>query len=395
MPLVLRLLSIVHNPVFGGGMNVILRLAEPLRERGWETVAMVPDLPEARPGLERMRAAGVPAGTMPLHRVRKTLDPRVHAAFAAGFRREVATMRALIRREKIDLVQAYGDTNPHLALAGHLEGKAVIWQLYDTVTPPPLRRVTMPVVSRLADVVMTWGRALAEAYPGAVEMGERCVTVFPPVDASRFDGSPERRRRAREELGLPEDALVVGTVGNRNPTKGHDELARAVAELRADGRDVWCRALGASSPVHAEHMRAVDATVSELGLGDRMAFMDPGVRVPELLPALDVFVISSVPRSEGMPTVILEAMSCGIPVVSTDVGAVREVVEEGVVGHVVPPLDTPALVGAIAPLLDDAGLRRRLGEAGRRRAFERYDLGRCADVYADAYRVALDHRASR
>jgi glycosyltransferase involved in cell wall biosynthesis len=142
-------------------------------------------------------------------------------------------------------------------------------------------------------------------------------------------------------------------------------------------------------------MAEVDATVASLGLGDRFAFVDPGTRVPELLPALDVFCISSVPRSEGMPTVIFEAMSCGLPVVTTDVGAVREFVEEGETGFVVPSLDDAALAGALDRLLSDADLRARLGSTGRERVVERYDLERCADVYTRAFALAVDHRASR
>jgi glycosyltransferase involved in cell wall biosynthesis len=322
----LRLLSIVHGPVFGGGNNQVMRLAEPLRARGWETVAMVPDLPEARPTLERMRAGGVPTGMIELHRLRRSTDVREHATLLASFRREVARLRGLIRRERADLVQAFGDANPHLALAGHLEGRAVVWHLYDTVTPPPVRRLTMPVVGSLADVVMTTGRGLAREYPGAERLGERCVTVYPPVDTSAFAPDPARREAARRELGLPVDAVVVGTVGVRNPTKGHDVLADAIAGLGAEAR---CVVLGAPSPAHAEHMAAVDARVTQLGLAERMTFHDPGTRVAKLIQALDVFVLSSVPRSEGVPTVILEAMSCGLPVVATDVGAVAEVVEGG------------------------------------------------------------------
>jgi glycosyltransferase involved in cell wall biosynthesis len=391
-----RTLAIVNNPVFGGGTNLVMQLAAPLRERGWETISMVPDLPEARPTLERLNAAGVPTGAIELHRLRKSIDPRDHWALASSFRREVRRLRGLIRRERIDLVQAFGDTNPHLALAGALERRAVVWTLYDTVTPPPARRVTMPLVTRVADVILTWGRALARAHPGAESLGERCITVYPPVDTDRFVADPGRRAAARRELGVPDDVLLVGTVGNRNPTKGHERLARALALLAGRGRDdVWARVLGAPSPAHADYMAGVDAEVERLGLSERFAFADPGTRVPELLPALDVFCISSVPRSEGMPTVIFEAMSCGLPVVTTDVGAVREFVEEGETGFVVPPLDDAALAGALERLLADGGLRARLGGRGRERVVERYDLRRCADVYAGAFELALEHRRRR
>ncbi len=96
-----------------------------------------------------------------------------------------------------------------------------------------------------------------------------------------------------------------------------------------------------------------------------------------------------------MPTVILEAMACGVPVVATDVGAVREVVEDGVTGFVVPPLDPQAIAHATLRLLDDAELRARMGEAARRRAVERYDVEVCADTHVQAFEAAIAHHRLR
>ncbi|MDE3097660.1 MAG: glycosyltransferase, partial [Chloroflexota bacterium] len=101
---------------------------------------------------------------------------------------------------------------------------------------------------------------------------------------------------------------------------------------------------------------------------------------------------TSVPRSEGVPTVVLEAMACGLPVVATDVGAVADVVEDGVTGFVVPPLDPPAIARAALRLLDDAALRERMGHAGRARAVERFSVERCTEVHVQAYDLALRRR---
>jgi glycosyltransferase involved in cell wall biosynthesis len=390
-----RTLSVIHGPVFGGGNNQTMRLAEPLRRRGWDSFALGPDLPEAVPTRARMAAGGLPTDAIELHRLRRTPDPRIQAAFLRSFAREVGRLRGYIRARDIDLVQAFGDTNPHVAIAGHLEGTTVVWQLYDTVTPPPVRRVTMPLVTRIADAIMTTGDGLADAYPGARSLGDRCVAVYPPVDATMFAPDPARRAAARRELGVPDEALLVGTVGNRNPTKGHEYLARAVGELHGRGVDVWCRILGAPSPAHAAYMAEVDREVAALGVGERIAFTDPGTRVANLMPAFDVFALSSVPRSEGVPTVILEAMSCAIPVVATDVGALAEIVEEGETGFVVPPLEPGALAAALGRVLRDGELRGRLGATGRERVLARHELERCADLYADTYARAARHRAGR
>lgn len=332
-----------------------------------------------------------------LHRLRRTPDPRIQARFLLSGPAEVQAIRRLLREQAIDLVQVHGDTNPHAAIAAHLEGRAVVWQLYDTVTPPALRRLTMPLVRRLADVVTTWGEALGRAYPGTEALGERWIPVFPPVDAAEFSPpDPERRAAARAALGVADDAFVVGAVGNRNPTKGHDRLARAVASLRARGIPAVGRVLGAPSPAHPDHDAAVRRQIAALGLGpEAFAIRDGGRDVARLMAGFDVLALPSVRRSEGMPTVVLEAMACRLPVVATDVGAVRELVADGTTGLVVAPEDDAALTAALARLAGDPGLRSRLGAAGLARFGERFSLGALADLHADAYALALAHRRRR
>jgi glycosyltransferase involved in cell wall biosynthesis len=95
-----------------------------------------------------------------------------------------------------------------------------------------------------------------------------------------------------------------------------------------------------------------------------------------------------------MPTAILEAMALGIPVVATDVGAVRELVEDGITGFVVPPGAPERIAEAALRLLVDPELRARLGDAGRDRSTVQFPLDRLAALHADAYRRALSHRAS-
>jgi glycosyltransferase involved in cell wall biosynthesis len=388
-----RVLAVIHGPVYGGGFNQLVRLRDPLQRRGWET--LIGATSEPGNAVERLREQGVDPVVMPLHRLRATPDPRVQARFLSSLWPEVSALRRVIRERGVDLVQAHGDTNPHVALAGHLEGVAVVWQLFDTRTPRPLRRVTMPMVTRVADSITTWGEELARVHPGTKRLGKRHVVVFPPVDSERFRPDPDRRRAARQELGVPDAAFLLGAVGNRNPTKGYEWLARALALARREEPRVQARVLGAPSPPHAAYEHSVLEEVAALGLGDAFEMRDGGSRVPELMPAFDALVLSSVPRSEGIPTVILEAMSCGIPVVATEVGAVREVLTSGEAGLVVPPEDAVALAGAILQLARQPELAGEMGRRGRELVEERYSLDRCAERHLHAYELALEHRRSR
>jgi len=389
-----RGLFIVNNPVFGGGQGQLLRLQAPLTARGWDLAAVTPTGADSA---TRLRAGGIEVHELPLHRLRARPDPRLHAAFLGTLPREVAALRRLIRREQVGIVQVHGDTNPHGAIAARLEGVAVVWQLYDTRTPQRLRQVTMPFVTRVADVITTWGERLGREYPGTAGLGERWVPVFPPVDGTQFSPRPGAREAARKELGLSQDAIAVACIGMRNPSKGHDHFVRALGIGRQERSSLVGRILGPASPAHADYERRFRDEAQQLGLLDSGALQiaDAGSRVPELLPAFDILALTSVPRSEGMPTVILEAMACGLPVVATDVGAVRELVVDGETGVVVPPLDDPAIAAALGRLADNASLRATLGQAGRRRFNEVFQLERLADRHAHAYQLALTHAGAR
>lgn len=386
-----RVLTVIPGPTFGGAANQVLQLAGPLAAVGWELHPVLPD--ELGNAAGRLEAAGIEVTRVPMRRLRNTLSPGPHVALARHARGDVRTLRRLVERTGAAVVQNHGDLNPQAGIAGHLEGAAVHWQLLDTRTPVPVRRLTMPVVTRLADSMSTWGRELARVHPGAEALGERCVTVFPAVDPARFRDARGRRDAARDELGIARDALCIGAIGNRNPQKGHDALVRAAAAIRDRFPSVHVAVLGALSPGHDDYERSLHETAARTGLS-ALTVTDPGARVPELIGAFDVLCMPSVPNSEGLPTVIVEAMTAGIPVVATDVGAVREAIDGPDAGLVVPPGDDRALADALARLLGDDGRRERLAATARERA-ARFSPAALVEVYARAYELAVEHRRGR
>jgi glycosyltransferase involved in cell wall biosynthesis len=382
-----KALFVINNPGFGGGYSQIVRLREPLAALGWDVAMVAPQGAEAAP---RLRANGVEVIEVPLHRLRASPDPRLQAPFLARFVPEVAALKRLFVERGVDVVQPHGDTNPHAGIAAHRAGIAVCWEIYDTRTPVPLRRVTMPLVTRLADSIMTVGEALGHAYPGTATLGERWVPIWPPVDGAAFAPDPHKRAAARAELGIPDETVAVGAIGMLNPSKGFEFFARALAQARREGAPVVGRILGGPSPAHPEYGDSVRALAD-----GALDIRDGGTRIPDLLPGLDILALSSVPRSEGVPTVILEAMACGKPVVATDVGAVAEAVDDGVTGYVVEPLSPDALASRIVTLAGDPGLRERFGAAGQARFAARYTVEDLARRYVRAYEIALAHRRAR
>lgn len=390
----INVLYVIHYPFFGGPQNQALRTVGPLTGRGVSTVVVLPD--ESGSAAARLRAAGIDVIEIPLHRLRAIANPVAQGEFLTSMLGEVQALRRLIRERDIDVVQVGGLVNPHAAIAGRLEGVGVVWQLLDTRAPMTLRRLLMPWVLTLADVVMTTGVGVARVHPGAARLGPRLVPFYPPVDTSVFSPDRARRAAARDELGIPPEAPLIGSVANLTPQKGLEHFVAVADQLHASRPDVRFVIFGSAMETQGAYEATIRRMIQESAVGRAGALLiiDPGIRVPELLPSLDLFLLTSVPRSEGVSTTVLEAMATGIPVVSTDVGALSEVVVDGVTGRLVAPLDDDAMVEAVAALLDDAEARALMGIEARRRAKELYDSEVCAETHLRAYELAAE-RASR
>jgi glycosyltransferase involved in cell wall biosynthesis len=222
-------------------------------------------------------------------------------------------------------------------------------------------------------------------HPGIEEFGEDLVVFHAPVDTTEFAPDEERRVEARRELGIAEDELVVGMTANLSPEKDHPTFIRAAAELRRQEPRTRFVLLGARYPHRASTTESLWALARELGvpIGDAILHRDAGDRVSDLAQAFDVFWLTS--TAEGIPTVVVEAMALGLPVVASDVGGVPEAVLDGKTGILVPAGDHRLFAQRTLELLYAPECRRRLGQAGREMAVVQFSRDRCAEAHARAF----------
>jgi glycosyltransferase involved in cell wall biosynthesis len=193
-----------------------------------------------------------------------------------------------------------------------------------------------------------------------------------------------RRQAVRRELGLAEEALVVGTIGRLNAQKGHRYLLEAAPAVLAAVRAARFVVAG-----DGDLRPALQAQARELGLADRVSFTGHRADVPALLEALDVFCISS--TYEGTPLALFEAMAAGKAIVSTAVDGCREVLADGRTGLLVPPRDPAALAAALVRALTDETLRRALAGAAAAES-KRYDIAQTVHQMQDLYDEVLAER---
>jgi glycosyltransferase involved in cell wall biosynthesis len=176
---------------------------------------------------------------------------------------------------------------------------------------------------------------------------------------------------------IPPPAKLLIWVGRMDPVKGLDHLLEALALLPADPSTHLL--LVGDGPERSP----TKARADRLGLSHRVHFTGFREDIPALLAAADLFVFPSL--TEGMPNALLEAMAAGLPVVACDVPGCRDLIDNQLNGCLVPPGSPPAMAAALAHLLADPLLARRLGQEARRTVLRDYSQELCHANYADLY----------
>ena len=360
-----RILFVVTLAETGGAQTYVATLLAPLTERFDVAVAAHGEGPLR----EASRAAGV--RFVPLKNVRRPLslwrDPL-----------GLLELLGILRRERPHIVHVNSAKAAALGrLAAWLAGTPVRiytvhgWAFLAHGGPAStLYRWAERLLRPLTTVTVCVADSERRAGLAAGTCDERTtVVVHNGVDSSRA-------RVAEAHSGTPR--LV--TVGRLQAPKDALTLVRALAAVQGSPFELLVVGDGPDRP-------SIEEEVRRLGLERAVELVGQRDDVPELLATADLFVLSS--RSEGLPLSILEAMAAGLPVVASGVGGIPEVVVDGETGLLVPPGDPQRLAAAVEQLLVNASLRRRFGEAGRRRVAEHFDLASTHRAHLNLYRRVL------
>ncbi|MGF6769049.1 glycosyltransferase involved in cell wall biosynthesis [Paraburkholderia sp. GAS199] len=233
--------------------------------------------------------------------------------------------------------------------------------------------------SRLPDVIVCCAEAARRSHVGGGYDEKRMHVIFNGFDLDLFKPRARDDDPLRTALGLDAATPVVGIVGRYDPAKDYENFVAAVAKASAMQPD--CRFVMIGRGLDAANEELV-SMIDRAGVTDVCHLMGARSDLHLLVPALDLFCLSS--RSEGLPTVVGEAMACGVPCVATDVGDTALLV--GDTGCVVPRSNPQALAEGIASLLAlSAADRERLGDQARARMEARFSIERCWAAYRHVY----------
>ena len=216
--------------------------------------------------------------------------------------------------------------------------------------------------------------------------GGKIRQIYNGVDLARFQPAPRGRPALPAESGAPADSPVIGTVGRMERVKDQLTLVRAFIRLcamrPADGPFPFLALVGDGSL-----REPADALLREAGLRDRAWLAGSRDDVPELMRAMDVFVLPSI--NEGISNTVIEAMATGLPVIAAAVGGNPELVEDGSSGSLVGAQDPDAMAEILCGYLDEPARRTAHGAAGRARALNNFAMPAMVESYLSVYDEVL------
>jgi glycosyltransferase involved in cell wall biosynthesis len=366
----MKALFLCQNLGVGGAEELILGASTALPSLGVETGVVA--LTRRGPIADEIATAGVPvqlASGQP--------GPRDPAAFLR--------LARLLQRERPDVVHTFLITaSIYGRMAAFMAGVPLVLAAEQNIYQQKPKRHALlerALAARTYRIVACC-EVVGEFYQRQVGVPASKMAVV--YNAVRFgpraragDSAP-----ARAALGLPEDALVLGTLGRLTEQKGQRLLLQAVAQLAKQHPGLVLFVAGVG-PLRDD----LEAEAGQLGIADRVRFLGLRRDRENLYAAMDIFVLPS--QWEGLSLALVEAMGAGRPVLATSVGGNPEVVTDGETGLLIPSSDATALTDALSRLISDPDQRITLGEAAANEARTRFSIEEHVSQLAALYRQGL------
>ncbi len=369
----MKILQISSAQSLGGGERHLADLTNGLAKAGHEMyVALRP----GSPLVDELQS--VPRKNLRTLPLRNSLDTK-----------SARDLAKLVKKEQIEIVHAHMARDyPLAAYATRGNPTALIVTRHVLF---PLNRLHRITLSRAARVIAVSRAVAAQLSEDEVVAPERISIVLNGIEASRFVKAKEQfnKREFLRAWKLPEDHLLVGTVGELSPLKGQREFLLAAARLIEMVPNVSFIVAGVDHSPDNRNRALCEKLIGELALTGRVRLVGWLDDLAELYCALDVFASASHTESFGLA--IVEAMASGTAVVATATEGAREILEVEETGLLVTIGDVEKLTNSIAELLKDGSRRRQISVAGQRVAVERFGVERMIKETEDIYKAAIEN----
>ena len=352
-----------------GSDITLLQIVSGLDRRRFAAIVVVPYDGPLVPHLEDAGAEVLVVPDLPVIR-RQNMTPRGLLQLIASLR-SVIWLASLIRQRDVALVHCNTLAVALVGLAARLSGRPQVWHVHEIIAGPrAVASALATLSSTLSTLVVANSRATADHYCRTRVVSSTPIRVIlNGVDEDRLKN--HSRTRLRPAIGAESGEVVFTLVGRINRWKGHFVFLEAAERLAAESRDVRFLIAGDSFAGQEYLTKAVDERIksSEVlrGRATRLPYVTD---VGSVYEASDVVVVPSI-EPEPFGLVATEAMSAGLPVIASRIGALPELVEDGFTGLLCDPGDTASLLKAMRNLGTSPLLRDEMGRKGKQR-FERY-----------------------
>jgi len=369
-----RILYVHGIEAIGGAERDLIALLKTLDRHKWEPHVVCPG---TGPFTEQLHATAVPTHALSFPPWRKPL---------AVFQRRSAVGRLEILVNRLDPALIHVNDIwwvPHTvrAIANRTSHPVpIVAHVRQEIEPVKVRRYELDRV----EAVIAISRQLEQSLIAGGVSAQKVRTVYSGIDLSERQLA-HNNQAIRQMIGLPNGAVLLGTVANLFPRKGYEVMLRALPAIVRAVATVHYVIVGSDDHDYAERLKRI---AQELKIADRVhivGFQDP---VQPFLAALDLYVHPAL--MEGFGIAVVEAMAMGKAVVATTTGGLPEVVAQGETGLLVPPGDVESLAATVVSLLDDRVRREQMGRSGSARAHERFSLDASVKHMEQLYREVLE-----
>jgi glycosyltransferase involved in cell wall biosynthesis len=363
----LRILQVCSAQTLGGGERHVLDLANALSARGHEVHAV---LRPNSPLVPQLKLPDKNILTLPL---RNALD--------ASSARQLSSY---VRQHRIEIIHAHmGRDYPVAAFARNRSSNLIVTRhvLF------PLNRLHSVTLGRAARVIAVSHAVKDRLTTQRLVNPERIVVIHNGIDTSKFlNADNQSRSKLCDTLNVPEDGMLIGSVGEITPLKGHADFVGAAALVAKQFSNCNFVIAGMDSSTTGEHLKSLQQEIANRGVKQIVSVRGWIEDLPSFYAALDIFVSAS--HSESFGLAIAEAMASGKPVIATETDGAREIIEHEASGLLVPVGDVHAISRTITDLINNKELRANLGQSGRARVQQRFSLEQMVDRTEELYRQA-------
>ncbi len=362
---------------FGGGYRVFLQIMERLSKDTFNIFSCCPFNHEQK---ERLKASGVRI-------INTTLDNNPFVS--------ILKLSKIMRSENIHIVHTQGGRDDFYArVAGRIAKVPVVVNTVATLVEGYdvtfLKKIVYVLCDRLTERFVDQFIVVSESLRKTIIRNhgiqpDKVIKIYNGIELDQYQPHPGSREKIRKEFLISEEEFLVGTAGRLVYEKGIEFLIRSVQKVLKTFPKTKFLLVG-DGPLKMK----LENLARELGIMEYCIFSGFRDDIPEILSSLDLFVLPSI--LEGHPIVILEAMAMAKPIVASDINGVREQIENGRTGVLVPRGDPQALAEAINQMLKERIEANKLGMEARKQVEEIFDIRRQVALHEEVYKGLLKGR---